>query len=644
MTLLHLLYKLILLSTLKSSMAQGGAWCGFPVLRKNPNACSCSMVNNGLVCGATYNYDIDQMWAECVYQGPLECSGEPLLCGTDQQATCPLCSCPDSFVPSPQTVWDNTTTCTNLIDKLSEKCQPSEIDCSLQFLLQMGNNITSQVLPQNTVRVFLDNVLTYFGFLNQSSYGDSVLNFVENMASKLVQMTWNKTIENITTNTTEINIISIGPLANLTQNPQMKTSDALLDIGLISLAKNNNGSASVVLITYKNLEQVLKPDLFYTKTCSVKTMMSSVVTVVLPHVDKKELDSPVNFTLRHKKVGVLQDSDKDEVVGQLPQFFVMQKSTYTQARMDCVYWNKSAWVLDGCEVTFGNSTHTVCSCVHLSTFALIMQEDYKKPDNWIDLASTIALSVGLVFLVVAIFTFTCQKNPTVNNVARLNLCISLLLAHLLFKLVQTFIDLITPIELACEGVGGVLHFLFLCCFVWMFLEATQLFFAITKLKQVRAKQQKQLHWAGFCFIGYGIPLAVVGTCFGLKREAYGGINCWIKADDGFQWAFLGPVCFILVWNVILFIGIFKTLYSTAKAQQSKGFQIKKMKTLVIKSALLFFILGGSWIFGFFVNISKMVELILVLVTSQQGTIIFLVYCVFNAEVRQHYRSCCGRCK
>ena len=49
--------------------------------------------------------------------------------------------------------------------------------------------------------------------------------------------------------------------------------------------------------------------------------------------------------------------------------------TSPEKKLTCVYWRISAWIEDGCHVSETNSTHTVCSCEHLSTFALIMTVD-----------------------------------------------------------------------------------------------------------------------------------------------------------------------------------------------------------------------------------------------------------------------------
>ena len=64
-----------------------------------------------------------------------------------------------------------------------------------------------------------------------------------------------------------------------------------------------------------------------------------------------------------------------------------------------------------------------------------------QSDPVIDLIGTIAVAVGLVFLSLALLTFfLCRRNPRVTNTARINLCISLLLALLLFLLTQKFLS------------------------------------------------------------------------------------------------------------------------------------------------------------------------------------------------------------
>ncbi|ROI15308.1 Adhesion G protein-coupled receptor E2 [Anabarilius grahami] len=242
------------------------------------------------------------------------------------------------------------------------------------------------------------------------------------------------------------------------------------------------------------MENLLKPNLFNTPNDTDKTMMSTVISATLPKTNNTELTKPVNFTLKH-----IRELDPN-------------------GSLSCVYWNVSEWVVDGCSVLKTNSSFTVCSCVHLSTFALIMQ------------------------------------TPSIP----------------------------LPSEVLCAVISGVLHFLFLSGFVWMFIEAVLLFICVTNLSRISSKKREVLNSGFLCVIGYAVALVVVGVSVWLVPDGYGSEQ----------------------------IMVFKTL-----AQ--------------------FVVLGCSWILGFFTNGSKVLEILFLILNSQQGTFIFLIYCVLNNEVRYY---------
>ncbi|XDV15961.1 hypothetical protein PO909_015872, partial [Leuciscus waleckii] len=175
-----------------------------------------------------------------------------------------------------------------------------------------------------------------------------------------------------------------------------------------------------------------------------------------------------------------------------------------------------------------------------------------QSDSLLDLLNLVCVIVGLVFFSLALLTFAlCQWSPGVNNVARINLCVSLLLAHLLFLLTQQFLSLIRPHQVLCAVISGVLHFLFLSGFVWMFIEAVLLFICVKNLSQISSKKREVLSSGFLCVIGYTIALVVVAVSVGLLPEGYGSEHCWIKMDKGFIWSFLGPVCVILAVSTFL---------------------------------------------------------------------------------------------
>uniref|UniRef100_A0A3P8ZHM6 Adhesion G protein-coupled receptor E1 n=1 Tax=Esox lucius TaxID=8010 RepID=A0A3P8ZHM6_ESOLU len=290
--------------------------------------------------------------------------------------------------------------------------------------------------------------------------------------------------------------------------------------------------------------------------------------------------------------------------------------------MTCVYWDDNgtdegnqSWSVDGCWVSYSDENYTVCSCSHLSTFALIMQTIKVQLDNpFLDLVNNVCVVVGLVFLALAILTFLlCNWNPKINNTARLHLCICLFLCQLFFLLKCVLSPVYDP-QLVCSVMAGLLHFLVVASFMWMLLEALQLHQLVRRLSKIQVIQRDGLQKKYLYLIGYGIPLVIVGVSVAVRPDGYGGTTvCWLKPDKSFTWASLGPVCVILAVSLLFILIIFKIL-----AQ--------------------FVILGCTWVLGLFQSTIFFKYLFIVL-NSQQGTFLYIVHCLFNQEVRVNTRTC-----
>ncbi|XP_051983040.1 adhesion G protein-coupled receptor E1-like [Xyrauchen texanus] len=265
---------------------------------------------------------------------------------------------------------------------------------------------------------------------------------------------------------------------------------------------------------------------------------------------------------------------------------------------------------------------------------IILLKDYTD-DALMEILNLVAVIVGLVFLSLALLTFAfCWWSPGVNNVARINICLSLLLAHLLFLLTQQFLKYIQPNQVLCTVISGVLHFLFLSSFVWMLIEGVLLFICVKSLSQISSKQREVLSSGFMIVIGY--VTALVGVSVGLVPEGLGSEKCWIKRKEVFIWSFLGPLCVILALNMILFISIIVSLNSTLTKLNAGVSQMKQTKIMVFKTLAQIVVLGCPWILGVFTNSSKVLEILFLILNSQQGTFIFLIHCVLNNEIRQQY--------
>ncbi|XP_043094034.1 adhesion G protein-coupled receptor E3-like [Puntigrus tetrazona] len=583
------------------------------------------------VCGHWDNY--------CCYYGsfPIKvksCPGNYYVYELVSPTKCSAYCAAVTNITSPTTTVAPETSSAVINITLPEGCTTS-LEC-LQHLLEHIENITAEELPATTVMKIFTAVLNSVERIVESSsasttelasYGNSLLKASEKLISTLVKPTDTSDSVSFTLPAVEVEVFMVGPNVTLDKIPQLETRNASVDIDLIGIAKNNNEtrSAAVAFMSYTMMENLLKPDFFNTSNDTIKTMLSTVISATLPRTTNTKLTKPVNFTLKH-----IREFDPS-------------------GSLSCVYWNISEWIVDGCSVLETNSSFTVCSCVHLSTFALIMQTSRPpERDSLMELLNMVCVIVGLVFFSLALLTFAlCQWSPGVNNVARINICISLLLAHLLLLLTQQFLKLIRPHQELCAVIAGLLHFLFLSAFVWMFIEAVLLFICVKNLSQISSKKKEVLSSGFLCVIGYVVSLVVVCVSVGLVPDGYGSEHCWIKMDEGFIWSFLGPVCIILALNIILFICIIINLYSSLTKLNADVSQLKNNKIMVFKTLAQFVVLGCSWILGFFTEESKELEILFVILNSQQGTFIFLIYCVLNHEVRQQYRKffrclCCAK--
>ncbi|XP_050985898.1 putative adhesion G protein-coupled receptor E4P [Labeo rohita] len=552
--------------------------------------------------------------------GSYKCSGNCSYTASPDLCSCnaDTCSCLNDVINNPDKKENTTEKIMNLVEQIANMTGLMSTEAAENYLKIVD---ATQLTVSTSVSAEDENKLV--------NYGNTYLNAFENLVSALVVPTTNYTLQNIMLNNTEVTLLVVGINASEKQIPSVSTEKAQMEINLFEIAKNSpSGSASVGFISYNEMGNLLKPSFFKLSEDTVKTMMSNVISATLfktTNTIPVSLTEPVNFTLKHLK------------------------EFNPSASLSCVYWNINEWIVDGCSVLKTNSNYTVCSCVHLSTFALIMQTSHPaEDDSLLELLNLVCVIVGLVFFSLALLSFAlCQWSPGVNNVARINICISLLLAHLLFLLTQQFLSVIRPQQVLCAVISGLLHFLFLSGFVWMFIEAVMLFICVKNLSQISSKKREVLSSGFLCVIGYVVALFVVCVSAGLVPEGYGSEQCWIKLDKGFIWSFLGPVSVILALNTILFIKIFITLNSTLKKLNAEVSQMKQTKIMVFKTLAQCVVLGCPWILGFFINGSKVLEILFLILNSQQGTFIFLIYCVLNNQVRQQYRTffrclCCGR--
>nr|XP_020443833.1 adhesion G protein-coupled receptor E1-like [Monopterus albus] len=565
-----------------------------------------------------------------------ECIETPGICGPNTVCTNLIgsyyCSCPDGYYPSTGVEWlIDISYCKNVLDVLGETMPQKGQTKERAFLDNMGGqlqNNTDFVLPTATVSNFLSASMQVSGVgphvktINVSSEGDGVtgsviLGISDRLAATMFHPAVNQTTKVVETTTVSMTLLAIGPQTTINSTVPLFAKGHAMEINLLDLAKANNGSVAAVFMTLNGMENLLSHQYF--KTDKETEMYSDVLTAILPLVNNTNITEPVNFTIQHKQPGPASgmmtcvywdDKSKDADLG--------QQSGGTNKK-DLMSWSEQ-----GCWVAHTDENYTVCSCSHLSTFALIMQIGQPPPDDsFLEWINRVCVIIGLFFFGLAILTFLlCSWNPKVNNTARLHLCINLALSQMLLLWNDRYVDQ----KLACKVMAGLLHFLVVAGFVWMQLEALQLYLLVRRLTKVQVIQRDGLPRPLLYLIGYGIPFVIVGVS---------ALVCWLSTQRNFNWALTGPVIVILGLNWMLFCATLWSLRPTLASMKSDVSQSKDTRLIVFKILAQFVILGCTWIIGLYQS-NLFFRVLFIILNSQQGTCLYIVHCLLNKEVREEY--------
>jgi hypothetical protein len=328
----------------------------------------------------------------------------------------------------------------------------------------------------------------------------------------------------------------------------------------------------------------------------------------------------------------------------------------------CSFWrfDSADWGSDGCNVTSTNSTHTICSCDHLTNFAILMsrnplhaeiQSDTPSHAMALDTISTIGCSISLVALIltVIVYAVTWKQAKSAQATVLLNLCVALIIAYSLFLLGADKIDSSGYSMDGCRAIAALLHYFFLVAFFIMLIEGVELVLYIIFVFHVRRTRETIMLIAA----AWVLPLIIVGVSLGVtKLEGYGnGKACWLSGHNHLIWAFAGPVLCIITINFIILITVL-TWMSRKKALLAKNAKKRdEIRATIWNLSVTCPVLGLGWLFGVFSLSSEhaVFQYVFVIANSLQGLLIFIFHALFhnkkmNEKITAFYSNYICRCR
>ncbi|XP_059154546.1 uncharacterized protein LOC131940023 isoform X2 [Physella acuta] len=342
-----------------------------------------------------------------------------------------------------------------------------------------------------------------------------------------------------------------------------------------------------------------------------KTMNSDIMSISIPNT---KISKPVELTLALNQDNLTSPS--------------------------CAFLNTTisnpevgVWSTGGCQVKSVTSTHVVCSCDHLTNFAVLMSPYASSEDSLaLSIISAIGCAISLFCLVITIIVYIVVWKYVKNDrsVLHVNLCVCLIAGYIIFL---AGVDR-TDDPAGCTVVAALLHFFFLAVFFIMLGEGIEI------MKSVIVVFTSRSILVYLLAVAYGVPVVIVAISLGVtKTEGYGNeMSCWLSVDSGLIWAFIGPVLFVFVANLIILIVVIRAI-QTSQIMRDKSTK-EKVKSVARSICVLSPILGITWIFGV-LSVSKetvVFQYLFAIFNSLQGLFIFIFQCFLQHQVRDGVKA------
>ncbi|XP_009180332.1 adhesion G-protein coupled receptor D1 isoform X2 [Papio anubis] len=297
------------------------------------------------------------------------------------------------------------------------------------------------------------------------------------------------------------------------------------------------------------------------------------------------------------------------------------------------------WSNQGCALTGGNLTYSVCRCTHLTNFAILMQvvplELARGHQVALSSISYVGCSLSVLCLVATLVTFAVLSSVSTIRNQRYHIHANLSFAVLVAQVLLLISFHLEPGTTPCRVMAVLLHYFFLSAFAWMLVEGLHLYSMVIKV--FGSEDSKHRYYYG---MGWGFPLLICIISLSFAMDSYGtSNNCWLSLGSGAIWAFVAPALFVIVVNIGILIAVTRVISQISADNYKIHGDPSAFKLTAKAVAVLLPILGTSWVFGVLaVNGCAVVfQYMFATLNSLQGLFIFLFHCLLNSEVRAAFK-------
>ncbi|XP_059145807.1 adhesion G protein-coupled receptor L4-like [Physella acuta] len=313
----------------------------------------------------------------------------------------------------------------------------------------------------------------------------------------------------------------------------------------------------------------------------------------------------------------------------------------------CVYWDTalSNWSTEGIKMEEDEFGYVTCYSTHLTSFAVLLDvsPDYKlskEHEDALTYITYIGCAISMACLAVTVLTyslFRCLNNDKSGKIL-IQLGVSLLILNIIFLVGS--VDVSQYSDVGCVIVAILLHYFILAAFMWMLVEAIEMYHALVTV----FSKYEGYYLVKRCLFAWGVPLAIVGITAAVDIGSYHNENiprdvCFLTSRNAAAYyaSLIAPCCVIIVINTVVFIMVSRVILKPKFQQQQQlmNDSVSVTPAQFRGAFTVMFLLGITWVFGpLAINEAKLVfSYIFCICNSLQGFLIFVFRCLLNPEAK-----------
>ncbi|EDW02098.1 GH20083 [Drosophila grimshawi] len=440
---------------------------------------------------------------------------------------------------------------------------------------------------------------------------------------------------------------------------QWPLSSDRIELPRTALKENSEGGlVRIVFAAFDRLESILKPSYDHFDLKSARSYVRN--TAILSN------DSDTNAGEMQQRVRILNSKVISASLGkgrhiQLSQpikLVLKHLKTENVSNPTCVFWNyiDHAWSANGCSLESTNRTHSVCSCNHLTNFAILMDvvDEHQHSlftmfDGNMRIFIYISVAICVVFIIIALLTLKLFNGVFVKS-ARTSIYSSIYICLLAIELLFLLGIEQTETSIFCGFITVFLHCAILSGTAWFCYEAFHSYSTLTSdelLLEVDQTPKVNCYY----LLSYGLSLSVVAISLGINPSTYTLRNDYcvlMEANALFYVTFVAPILifFVAAISYTFLSWIIMRRKSRTALKTKEHTRLANVRFDIRCSFVFLLLLSADWCCAYFYlrgakldeDVAAIYGYCFVCFNTLMGLYIFVFHCIQNEKIRREYRK------